>query len=220
MSIHRMLLALTVLAATMLVRCHDPVSVPNDVRAAYAHTLYCYPINGNATGWVSKSMDGQTPNGWYADTMGDIKRHYHTVDDYIHPKSYGFCVFNIPSFSSPEGVPDCTLYYHQASHSGSLNLVFNSAAYGGSWPPDAEDLWKAIDGSTDTLAPTQAAVGDSWCKLALTTGGAIIHGLAGGLLYSGWKYTNPSDNWYTIVDGNDDQAVSPYIKVVYYDNRP
>ena len=222
---YRVLLAACALATITLVGCHDPAGVPNDMHAATTATTYCYPmLDDNATGWVSKSIDGQSPNGWYAETTGNIKRHYHLENSYVHPKSYGFCFFNVPHFSSPGAVPVCTLFYHQASHSGSLNLVFNWLSdIGSTWPPNAESLWKAIDASNDSLALTQAAAGDTWCKLALTTGGGIIDNIGenapvGGSapLYTGWKYTNPSNDWYTIVHGKDDVDYSPYIKVVYY----
>jgi len=215
------------LAIVMLVGCKQPTGLPNyDVHVAVtAETLCIAGSNTNMTGWVSKSMDGQTPNGWYADTFGNIKRQYHLENGFVHPKSYGFCVFSVPHFSSPGGVPVCTLYYHQASHSGSLNLVFNYLSGITSWVPSAEVLWKAVDTSSYPLAPTQSVQSNGWCKLALSAGGSgIIADIAqgapdeGATLPTGWKYTNPSNSDSTIVDGNADTDVSPYIKVVYYPN--
>jgi hypothetical protein len=213
------------LAVIMLVGCNQPVGLPNyDAHIASTCTTYiCLAGGSNMTGWVSKSVDEQSPNGWYADTFGVIKRHCHLEGGYVHPKTYGFCVFSVHHFESPNAVPVCTLHYYQAEHYRSFNLVFNWVSKPSpSWPPDAESLWKGIDTSSFPLAPTQGAQSDGWCKLALTDAGAgIIEGIAeggGGALVTGWKYTNPSSDWYTIVNGNTPDYLSPYIKVVYYPN--
>jgi hypothetical protein len=158
-------------------------------------------------GYVDKYMDAQTPNGWYVRTSDTrIKREYWTRNGYPYPQRYGFCLFDVPEFESPNQVPVCTLFYKQETHSGSLNLVFNwaSKVYP-SWPPDAESLWKGIDTSSYQLAPTQSVQPDGWCKLALSNAGAsVIEGIGeagGGPLITGWRYDNPTATWYTHVSG-------------------
>ncbi|MBM3332569.1 hypothetical protein FJY68_12115 [candidate division WOR-3 bacterium] len=222
MSKFETMLALCVLAATVLVGCKQPSGLAgNDVHIASTETTYCFVANDtNLTGYVSKYMDGQTPNGWYTMTPGSIiERGLEEVGGYVYPKTYGYCVFEVPEFESPAEVLVCTLYYKQKEHVGSLNLVFNWLSGISSWTPTAGVLWNAIDTSSYALAPAQGVQADGWCKLALSGQGcAWLEDYAnsgGGSFPTGWKFSVGIAGWYTRVWGVTDDAVAPYMKVVY-----
>ena len=210
------------LAIVMQIGCKEPVGLPNnDVRVASTCTTFCVVSSTeNLSGRVEWRQTLLNPGGTYSRTNGDIWRAYYEQDGLPYPKTYGFCVFDVPEFESPNTIPVCTLYYYQSAHNGSLNLVFNWLSGIGLWPGFDDVLFKAIDTSSFTLAEDSTWASNGWCKVELTAeGSGTLEDFAsggGGEFYTGWKYDNtPTDGWYTYVTGVDD-AVSPYIKVVYY----
>jgi hypothetical protein len=219
---YKVALVLTALTAVMLVGCHDPAGLPNnDVHIASTCTTYCY-VSGctHPTGNVSWWLNSQTPGGWYTRQYDTIKRRYDVQDDYVYPKTYGYCVFDVDFFSSAE-IPVCTLFYRQYDHNGSLNLIFNALPdIFINWEPSAAMLWNAIDTSSRTLATGNAPGSDGWCWVAFSTAGsarlASFAAGGGGPLPTGWKFNYQSAGWWTRVLGVDDQEYAPYIKVVYY----
>jgi hypothetical protein len=208
------------LAIVMLTGCKEPVGLPrNDVHAAATDTTYCWvdSLDPTATGRVEMDVDGSIR---YNISYGVIRRAYEETGGLPDPKTYGFCVFNVPDFESPNAVPVCTLYYYQTSRTGYLNLVFKWLPDVESWPPAAASvLYNAIDTSSYALAPTQDYQDNGWRKLALSNeGSAWLEGCAGASLVTGWKHTNAVDGWQTDVAGVDDPSHLPFIKVVYYPN--
>jgi hypothetical protein len=219
MSYTRTLLALGMLAAFVLVGCKQQAGLPNnDVHAAATDTTYCVvdSLDPTATGRVEMDVDGSIRYNIY---YGVIRRAYEETGGLPDPKTYGFCVFEVPEFESPNAVPVCTLYYYQTYRTGYLDLAFKWLPDIESWPPSASVLYKAIDTSSYALAPTQDYQENGWRKLALSNeGSAWLEGCADAILITGWKHTNAEDGWQTDVAGVDDPSHLPFIKVVYYPN--
>ena len=220
MSINRMLLAVTVLAVVMLVGCkQQPAGLPNnDVHAATVDSFYFSVDNyANLSGHVDKYQTSLRT--WYARVNPVIRRGYTQFNGYPYPKQHGFCVFHVPSFTSPGMAPLCTLFYYQRAHNGSdvdLQFVLSSIT---TWPGSDADLWSSIENSTDTLAIDVAHTTNGWYKVPIDTEwNNFIDGIGengGGSFVAGWRYTSPiSSGDYSEVDGatNDNP---PKIKVVY-----
>ena len=240
---YKLPLALIALAIVMLVGCHEPVGVPSDSHAATTQTLYITTDSLlNQTGHIDWYQGELTIWDYYTFNTYTITRafdYYHTptqpplVDtSRAYPRKNGFCVFRIPPFDSPNGIPVCTLYYYQNSHSGSADLLVNAWFENIMWPPiyqgDRNTMFWAIWNSTDTVATDVThANDDCWYKVPLSDWAcqAIADSGATGdwtVFYTGWIYpsymaNHGQDGWYTDVSGAD--AIPPYIKVVYDDGE-
>jgi hypothetical protein len=217
------------LAAIMLVGCHDqPAGLPNyDVHVATLDTLVILVYNSAYfTGDVDHYTNEQTPGGWYETNYQDtIKWGFWGTRPYPYQDQHGFATFRVPPFYSPNELPVCTLHYYVAgcnASQGDSMLVNHFEPEYWTWDPQA--LFWAIDTSTATLAKDVSPTSTGWHKVALTSQGCGIIGSKGArgwatgdtqMLYTGWKYVrSPDSGWYTRVTGPDD-AVSPYIVVIY-----
>ncbi|GEM_PF-2470960 len=180
MSRQMFLLALTALAIIMLAGCKEPVGVPSqNVHAAAWQTFYCEPTLLNATGHVDwyQSIYGTTLGScyWYSGTI----RVGYEEDQYgrAWPRCNGICQFRVPHLDPLEGgfIPACycTLFFYQGSHTEQgegESLLVNSWFLSVKWPPndDAQAVFWAIWGSTDTVAVDVIHEDDGWCKVPLT----------------------------------------------------
>ena len=90
-----------------------------------------------------------------------------------YPRDSGYCLFYVPHFNALS-TPTCTLYYYQASHSGSANLLVNTWVPYRDWPPPPsyyDDDFFAIWNSHDTVATDVVHSTDgAWYKVPLTVG--------------------------------------------------
>ncbi len=154
MSVKTMLLALGVLAATML------IGVPAQ---AYAGTFDCTVANVRTpTGHVDMWSGYYTIDSAYALYSPVITRGYYELDGRCYPLQNGFCVFYVPHFDTTGNIPACTLYYYQSAHNGSASLQVNWMYQIQSWLPDLSDLfWAAWDNTyviaTDSTHTTDGA---------------------------------------------------------------
>jgi len=214
---YRVLLAACALACVMLVGCHQPI---RDVQSASIKTTYCYAATAeNMTGHVDRYVDGQTPNGWFERINPVIRRGHTTVNGLPYPHQHGFCIFEVPSFSSPGMVPVCTLFYYQRAHSGSADLDVVRSTYA-LWEGEDDDFYWSISNSTFHIAGDVAQANNGWHSVPLLSSGIqIVDSLGetgGGTLVTGWKYTGSTSGTYAEVDGATNDY-PPYIKVVYDD---
>ncbi|MBM3332456.1 hypothetical protein FJY68_11525 [candidate division WOR-3 bacterium] len=145
--------------------------------------------------------------------------------DWPYPRQIGVCQFKIPPFDCPSGIPACTLYYYQESHSGDADLLFNAWYADVQWPPQPAGyytIYMAIWNSTDTLATDSTRANDDcWYKvpLRLSACAAIADSGATGdttVLLTGWVYSGTENGYYTDVSGTY-ASNPPYIKIVYDD---
>lgn len=224
-------LALTALAITVMTGCKEPVGLPNNrVHAATLDTLVI-PVNytQNYTGDVDHVMEGNPIKGWYETHYQDTIKWGYFYDPEgrpYHAEDWrGFATFRVPPFLSPNYIPVCTLHYYVAEcyefNDDSIQVNCFTPAFW-TWVP--ESLFNAIDTSTATLAKDTSPTSTGWHKVALTTQGCGIIATVGAEaeqqgdtlnLFTGWKYLNYYyDYWQTKVVGPDD-AVSPYITVIY-----
>jgi hypothetical protein len=221
MPIHRLLLAPLALAIITLVGfgCREPAGLPNrDVHTATVDSFYFSVVNnGSMSGHVDKYQTALRT--WYVRVNSVIRRGYTQVGVYPYPKQHGFCVFSVPSFTSPGMAPLCTLFYYQRAHNGSdvdLEFVLSSIP---AWPGSDVDLWSSIENSTNILAIHAAQTTDGWHSVYIdTVWNNFIDSIGengGGTFVAGWRYTGSiSSGDYAEVDGatNDNP---PKIKVVY-----
>jgi len=233
---HRLPLALIALIITISVGCREPVGLPkNDVHAAAWQTFYCTPTLLNATGHVDWYQSV------YGTTLGPCYWHYGTIkvgfeeDQYgrAWPRCNGVCQFSVPHIDPPEGgfipVCHCTLYYYQGSHTEQgegESVLVNSWFLNVQWPPndDAQAVYWAIWGSTDTVAVDVIHEDDGWCRVPLTDDACraiadtAFDANSLGVFFTGWVYHGSVDSTYTNIYGEDDvQDRYPYIAVWYND---
>jgi len=235
---YKLTLALTALVVVMLGGCKDPVGMPNHAHAATTYTTYCTVLTGlEPTGrleWWQTTLGLPVGYFWWYD--GTIKVGYHDGGSgRNYPRINGVCFFQIPPFDCSGGVPACTLYYYQNSHTqsgeGESFLVnwWNSTLT--RWPPadytDRYNAFWAIWNSTDTLAIDVIHADDGWQKVPLETLACATIGDSGAWYYAndpngyaafktGWVYYGSASDSYTWIAGYDDaQNHRPYIKVVY-----
>jgi hypothetical protein len=220
MTANRTLLALGVLAAiVMLVGCKEQIGMPNsDVHTATTYTVYCTVADNDSwTGSVYWYQGYMTPDSAFGRVNPLITRSYRDNSGRAYPRVLGFCVFDVPSFSSPNEVPVCTLFYNQKYHNGSPSLLVNRLE-NDPRTSDDDDLFREAWYSTDTVAIDVTHDNDGWYKVPLymsACGDIATIGAGGGLVdyYTGWVYTGSTSGDSTDVYGAGDY--SPYIKVVY-----
>ena len=235
MSIKRTLLALTVLAAVMLTGCKDPVSLPGrDVRAATVTYVDCTVAANISSGhfdwykgvsriWDSYSWSYGSPitRAYYDYYSGQSSRAY--------PRKNGYCIFQVPHFTCPAGIPACTLYLYQTAHSGSASLKVTAwdMSGGTSWPPmgqsDMNSYFWAIWNGTVIATDVAHTTDNCWYKVALSTAacGLIADSAAqqgGGRFNTGWVYPDSVDGTYTDVTGYD-YYHAPFIRAWYDDGQ-
>jgi hypothetical protein len=144
-----------------------------------------------------------------------------------YPRDNGYCLFYVPHFNAIS-TPICTLYYYQADHSGSANLLVNLWEnplnyWGPADESDYDECYFAIWNSHDTVATDVAHSTDGvWYKVPLTqmACAAILDTAAanqnGALLYTGWVYPGSVDGTFTEAHGYDGyDNHPPFIKVYY-----
>jgi hypothetical protein len=241
------LLAFLALATVMLVGCHEPAGVANDVHAATTVTLYVttdnFMLPCGHIDWYQGELaiwDGYSYNP-YDSTIRRAFNYYPnptnppTYDTMrAYPRKNGHCVFRIPGFDA-NGLPACTLFYYQSAHIGSADLVVKTFLPKDHWPPlymipdFQEDFWREWN-STDTVATDSTRTSDGyWYKVPLTDwacqaiadSGAEYYGTENWAnFYTGWIYPsyNPSHGASgSYTDVSGSSGYAPYIKVVYED---
>jgi len=240
---NRTLLVLLASVVIMLVGCHEPAGLPdNVVHAATTHTVYCYSEGDWPTGHIDWYQGELSIWDYYVWGYPTITRAFDYYQYPTQPPSYdtmrayprknGYCVFNIPGFNWSGDLPACTLYYYQSAHNGSPDLLVN-AWVPDNWPPGGGNnqicFWR-IWNSTDTVATDVTHANDNcwykvpltyWARCAIADSGSYHYGAGGSaIFYTGWIYPSYSASHgvrdsYTDVSGSS--GYRPYIKVVYSD---
>lgn len=117
---------------------------------------------------------------------------------------------------------------HTQSKGKGESLLVNSWFLSVKWPPndDAQAVFWAIWGSTDTVAVDVIHEDDGWCKVPLTADACRVIADSAWtsepnswkVFFTGWVYHGEVDGAYTNIYGDDDaQERWPYIKVWYND---
>jgi hypothetical protein len=196
----------------------------------YSESLYVPSNASNYTGhfdWYQGILPIYDYVDWsYGSPIkwGYWETHYTPVRAY--PRDCGYCVFYVPHFNAIS-TPICTLYYYQADHSGSANLLVNVWQQASpTWPPSQsyyDDDFFAIWNSHDTVATDAAhSTNGAWYKVPLTqmACAAILDTAVayqnGALFWTGWVYPGSVDETYTDArgcDGYDNHP--PFIRVWY-----
>jgi len=182
MSVKRTLLAVGVLAASMLVSCNRPIGLPgSEVHTASTQTTYCYVADDTVlSGHVDWFQTGQI-NSYYDTSYDLIRRGYTDSAGLAHPRMNGFCTFEVPHFES-EGTPECTLFYYQSAHSGSASLRVSWLNQIGGAPYDyVLVFWNAWNSTYEVT--TDAAQSDGWHAVPLTSWACGKIAQAGGKPY-------------------------------------
>lgn len=223
-------LALIALAIIMLAGCQEPIGVPSEVHTATTQTVYVttqaiLKPTGHLDLYQWGPLSSQVDMGY--DTGAITRAFYsHPLEpDWPYPRSIGFCVFKIPPFDCPDGLPACTLYYYQDSYSGDADLVVNAWYNQWGWPPATYEyyvMYMAMWNSTDTVATDVTHESSGWYSVPLRS--AVCEAIADSgatedttVYFTGWVYYGSVDDTYTDVSGFG--ANPPYIKVVYDDGN-
>jgi hypothetical protein len=196
----------------------------------YSESLYV--SDGNLTGYFAYYQGVLPVYDSVHFSPGDPTRWGYWIAPFTpvrpYPRDNGYCVFHVPYFNAIS-TPICTLYYYQADHSGSANLLVNMWENPlDHWAPgnqsENDSCYFSIWNSHDTVATdTPHSTNGAWYKVPLTQMAcaaildtAVAYQNGQGKFWTGWVYPGSVDGTYTDARGYDGyNNHPPFIRVWY-----